>query len=267
MTAPPPHAPPARPADLNRLTERLRLAAEACAHAGGRRPEADRPAPVRLDTLPLARRALHEWFADAPPQGLWVPAAAAAATLHPGHVFWVGRACWPCPAALPAALARRSVFVRVGRHDPAARVWTADLLLRSPAAAAVFADGRDLDAAASRRLQLAAEAGDALSGLWGGPARAAGLSVAHYRWAAAARPGRDRPRWRVERLRGKDATLHAAARPGEIGKPGNSGDPAHPAPPATVFDVKQNDATSLVAVPDPLADRPVASGHPTFRTG
>ena len=38
------------------------------------------------------------------------------------------------------------------------RLWAIDLVLRSPAAGAVFADGCGFDMAATRRLQLAAEA-------------------------------------------------------------------------------------------------------------
>ena len=216
--------------------------------------------------LPLPRRALHEWLSEAPPQSLWAAAAREAADGHPGAVFWVGPACWPWAAALPDGLRARSVFVNAPRRDPATRVWATDLLLRSPAAAAVVADGRGLNAAASRRLQLAAEAGDALALLWRNENERA-PSAAHYRWAvtpqpsglagpaplasaplasaplASAPPG---PRWRVECLRRKDAaaTLSSSAH----GRP------------VFVFDVEWNHAQGLVAVPDPMADRPRAAG-------
>ena len=230
--------------------------------------------PATPGGLPLPRRALHEWLAEAPPQSLWTAAAREAANQHPGAVFWVGPACWPWAAALPADLRARSVFVNASRRDPAARTWAVDLLLRSPAAAAVVADGRGLSTSASRRLQLAAEAGDALALLWRADDERA-LSVAHYRWRVTprttARTGaapRDsaplvsaplvsaplvsdppHPRWRVERLRGKDA---AAGQGSELVPMTHGSDP-------TIFDVEMRDAEGLVAVPDPVADRPRAA--------
>ena len=193
----------------------------------------------------LPRRALHEWLAQAPPQSLWTAAATAAIERHPGTVFWVGPACWPWAAALPAGLRARSVFVNAPRRDQAARVWAADLLLRSPAAAAVIADGRDLSTAASRRLQLAAEAGDALTCLWRVEDERA-LSVAHYRWRVTpqAHDG-TRPRWRVKQLRSKDAA--------QLRTSALSPDPHGRNP--TVFDVELCDAEGLVVVSDPVADR------------
>lgn len=260
--------PPRRPTTLARLTTLLEQAArDAAADRGdrsgpvwiGRPPksppkEGEPPFPVNGPPsepggLPLPLRALHEWLAEAPPQSLWTAAAQEAADRHPGAVFWVGPACWPWAAPLPAGLRARSVFVNAPRRDPAARVWAVDLLLHSPAAAAVVADGRGLSTAASRRLQLAAEAGDALALLWRADDER-GPSAAHYRWRVTPRPTPDHhPRWRVERLRGKDA---AACLTPCLSSATHGSTPM-------VFDVEMRDAEGLVAVPDPVADRPSAA--------
>lgn len=104
-----------------------------------------------------------------------------------GPVLWIGRRVWPYGRALVRAgpkgaqLLARSLFVatpdeavgvrgrraRGGRTDPGspddagARLWALDLALRCRAVAAVVADGRGFAMAASRRLQVAAEAGHA----------------------------------------------------------------------------------------------------------
>ncbi len=128
----------------------------------------------------LLRGMLHEWFADdAAPRSASIasraPWPALSVLVHLAwralesedgctlrQVIWIGRACWPYPAALIRAgdddrrLLQRSIFVDPA--DDAQRVWAIDQSLRSPATLAVIADARGVDMAESRRLQLAAEA-------------------------------------------------------------------------------------------------------------
>jgi len=106
---------------------------------------------------------------------------------------WVGRAVWPYPRAMDPHALGASLFIDTA--SPAERVWAADVALRG-GAAAVIVDGRGFDMAATRRLQLAAEAG-----------RRAADSRAHAGCSAVcvlARPARDRTvlsaattRWRI----------------------------------------------------------------------
>lgn len=161
-------------------------------------------------------------------------------------VFWIGRSCWPyahvlvrrpeaggpaagCAASSPEVgrsrapprtglderLLRASIFV--DPPDIASGLWAMDLALRG--GSVVIADGSNLDMTASRRLQLAAEAGAGLALL----ARPAGerrrLSAAATRWLVRPVPttGGERgdpprpeqradragPRWTVECIRCK----------------------------------------------------------------
>ncbi|MFG0276296.1 MAG: hypothetical protein ACF8QF_14700, partial [Phycisphaerales bacterium] len=105
------------------------------------------------------------------------------------------------------SLLARSVFVDVAGDSE--RVWATDLALRCSGAQAVVADGGGLSMSASRRLQLAAEAGNAL-GLLARPAREAGaISAARTRWLVRPAPvgenamERDGPGWAIELLRCK----------------------------------------------------------------
>jgi len=123
-------------------------------------------------------------------------------------VVWIGRRCWPNPHAMIRArertLLQRSLLV--DPPDGAGRLWAIDLALRSPAVAAVIADGSGLDMPQSRRLQLAAEAGAALALIARPSAERHQLSAATTRWlvqpAPVAAPLRN-PRWTVELLRCK----------------------------------------------------------------
>jgi protein ImuA len=86
---------------------------------------------------------------------------------------------------------------------PADLLWAMEEGLRSGALAAVIGEGVAADATASRRLQLAAEAGGAAAVLL--PPADARSPVTLSRWRiAAAAGGLERPRWRVvlERCRG-----------------------------------------------------------------
>lgn len=114
---------------------------------------------------------------------------------------------------------------------PADLLWMMEEGLRSKALAAVIGEGVTADLTASRRLQLAAEAGGAAALLL--PPVAARSWTALTRWRVTSAPSRDgpfRPRWRVllERCRG--------------------GSPAD-------WLVEWDDATSCFCVVPPLADR------------
>jgi hypothetical protein len=157
--------------------------------------------------------------------------ATASPWAEPGtRVLWVGRRCWPYgrglvrmaagsdPTSRPPPvnvgigaadrpwhqdhrLLRRSIFI--DPPDLAARIWTIELALRSPAVSMVVADGSGLNIAATRRLQLAAEAGlsadaGAIALLARPPDEERELSVAVTRWRVSipppAVPGEDLPR-------------------------------------------------------------------------
>lgn len=167
----------------------------------------------------LLRGAVHEWFTVPhcsidwhPPLGIFIHLAAGA--LHEDAtrgkvVVWIGRRCWPNPHALIRDARERTLLQRsllVDPPDGAGRLWAIDLALRSPAVAAVIADGSGLDMPQSRRLQLAAEAGTALALIARPHIEQRQLSAATTRWlvqpAPVASPLRN-PRWTVELLRCK----------------------------------------------------------------
>lgn len=100
---------------------------------------------------------------------------------------------------------RRSVFLD---PSPADRLWALDLVLRCEGAAAVVADGTGLDMNATRRLQLAAEAGRAWFGLTRPLAELTSPSAAAFRWEVQPDVNAEEaqhPRWAVALRRCKDA--------------------------------------------------------------
>lgn len=175
--------------------------------------------PVQTPWGPLERGVLHEWFAPTPP--LCLLAGMAGLAVEPlredespeatGHVAWIGRRMWPHPRTLVAfdprgkaddTLLRRSLFL--DPPDDGTRHWAIDLALKCEAIACVVADGRGLDMAGSRRLQLAAKEGRALA-LMARPEREIKVhSAAATRWRVQPTPSPTKhPRWRVELLRRK----------------------------------------------------------------
>jgi protein ImuA len=152
---------------------------------------------------------VHEWFGVAhaahgwaPPLGILLHLALRSLEGGPGCVVWIGRRCWPYPHVLNGAGLQRSIFV--DPPDGASRLWTIDLAARCPGVAAVVADGSGLDMAATRRLQLASEAGSALVLCARPPNEVDHLSAATTRWLVRCAPAADRaPRWIVELLRCK----------------------------------------------------------------
>ena len=157
--------------------------------------EGDKPGVIEDPSQLIVRGAMHEWFGVAwggvDDRG-WVPAldvlrwgAGRLSGTHAGHVVWVGRRCWASAGALDrVGLAGRSVLVDARSRDD--RVWAMDTALRCDAVALVVGDGASLSMAETRRLALAARAGDGV-GLVARPEREAGaVSAARTRWRVRA---------------------------------------------------------------------------------
>lgn len=159
---------------------------------------------------------VHEWFSNA--DGRWFPplsllmhvaqqALGSESFIHRKAVIWIGRRCWPYSAALIHRAGDCSMLeysILVDPPDDASRLWVIDLALRCRAVAAVIADGSRLDIAASRRLQLAAEAGRTL-GLLARPSfELDTLSTSTTRWLIQPMlTPTVNPRWTVQLLRRK----------------------------------------------------------------
>ncbi|MFO0874641.1 MAG: hypothetical protein U0575_11820 [Phycisphaerales bacterium] len=115
-----------------------------------------------------------------------------------------------------------------GAHEPDARLWAIDLALRCTGVALVVADGRGLDMAATRRLQLAAEAGQTVGLLARAPDERATLSAAATRWLvrpAGLHPPLPRPTASISQPSGRlvAANVAAASRdePGRLSSDGS----------------------------------------------
>lgn len=157
-----------------------------------------------------------------------------------GSVLWIGRAVWPYAATLLAAdtltelvsagpprrtdeaelslelaleerpcgepAADRALFARSVLVDPpdvAGRLWAVDAALRCPTVTAVVADATGFDMAATRRLALAANTGEALALLARPPWETGELSAAATRWRVTRAGDSLTPRWRLTLLRAK----------------------------------------------------------------
>jgi protein ImuA len=235
---------------LDALVERVRL-------AEGRAGKSDRARPAAVTTgwaaidcafsaatpgVPVG--VAHEWFAaGGPPLRVLLHLAASACRASGdegggGLSVWVGRQCWPYPRRLDPDLLGGAVFVDPPR--PADRLWAAELCARSPAVAAVVADGSGFDMTATRRLQLAARDGPGLLLLARPLADLRRPSAAAVRWRAepAVSPT-DHPRWTVELLRCK------GVRPTDAGP--------------LRWALEGTDGSAVVLVPADVADRPAAA--------
>jgi hypothetical protein len=136
------------------------------------------------------------------------------------------------------------------------RLWAIDLCLRSPAAAVVVADGGGLKLSHTRRLQLAAESGGALSLLARPLHELATPSAASTRWRVQrlSSPSISRPQWRIELVRCKGVQR-------ELGMDAT-----------TTLVLEHHRATGCVHLSAPLADRPAetparSAKPPLRRTG
>lgn len=172
----------------------------------------------------LRRGGVHEWIGTCDPAPTrttdrrWSPAftllitiAHSVAAERQGagrRLVWVGEQIWPYAPSLARGpsgcrvMLDHSLFVR--SMTAADRLWTADMALRSRAPGAVIVDGSTFDLAATRRLQLAAEAGGVLCLLARPPWEQGVLSAATSRWrvSRAISPSVT-GRWSVELLRCK----------------------------------------------------------------
>lgn len=171
-------------------------------------------APVRG----LRLGATHEWLGYVTEgEEAWLPPLTLLCLIAPraGSLSaFVGRRCWPCPTALGPLLGR-SIFI--DPPDDASRLWAIDQALRRPGAV-VIADAGRLNMAASRRLQLAAEAGGSLALLARPPWEHRVISAAETRWRVTPVGAgcEDDPagilRWSLELFRCKGAPLADAGR-------------------------------------------------------
>lgn len=127
----------------------------------------------------LAPGKMHEWFFAHSSQTtrLWHPPltvlsnlALQAAVPQSHRIVWIGRACWPTVqiliAGAPGDFSAANILGKCLFLDPltdAERFWSIGQALRCPGIGAVVADGSGMNATVSRRLQLAAESGQALA--------------------------------------------------------------------------------------------------------
>lgn len=224
----------------------------------------------------LKRGAVHEWFstqrAGSCPTPASPPSADAPLCLlshlarraidDGGYAVWVGRACWPYPHTLVRGggadrlLLTRSVFIDPP-HD-AARLWAVDMALRCAGVAVVVADGAGLELAATRRLQLAARAGQTLGLLARPPNDRAEPTAAATRWAvqAVASPT-TQPRWAIELIKCKGAACPGADHAQAAALMPETNDKAFTGrslPGAVVLE--WNGAKGVIAIPADLVDRP-----------
>ncbi len=206
--------------DLAALLERIEQVEGRGADACGGRAEAVRPGlPRPLDRL--ERGMLHEWLCggdDEEDGRPWtapilvfthLAAIAARENSSGGRLVWIGRRVWPQPHLLvrPSAPCGHDLLNRSLLIDPPTlddRLWAIALSLRSPSVAAVIADVSGMGMAHSRRLQLAAESGDAVA-LFARPWRERRQHTAaarRWRIQPALSPNAS-PRWEIELVRCK----------------------------------------------------------------
>jgi len=198
------------------------------------------------------RGQVHEWFADGPaPLCLFVHLARQVAA----PVAWIGRRVWLYPhAAMRCDPDAARQWLLVDPPDVAARLWAIDLALRSGALGAVIADGSRLDMAATRRLQLAAEANGSLALLARPLREQRELSAASARWRVACEPSDSAaPRWRIEMLRCKADSRSIAASLG-VEPSDLSG-----------FSLEYDRATGAVVIPADVVGRSGTSAQPSTR--
>ncbi|HYE61401.1 MAG TPA: hypothetical protein VD997_05345 [Phycisphaerales bacterium] len=134
----------------------------------------------------------------------------------PGLTVFIGQRCWPCPWTIAKVGLdfSRCLFID---PRPEERAWAIDQALRCPGIGAVVGDVEGMDMADSRRLQLAAEAGQTLGLLTRPAPEIKLLSASGTRWVVSPQPGMsDRVRWKVELRRCKAAALWAAASGGSV---------------------------------------------------
>ena len=170
---------------------------------------------------------------------------------HVGHrgVIWVGRSIWPRPEVLAPHLLEHSLWVSLPQHEPAQRLWAADLLMRCKAFAAVVVDASGFDVAATKRLQLAARVGLGLCVLARPPNEEKILSAAASRWRVeTVLSSSPLPRWNVTLLRNKNEAVRTHGRAVD-----------HSAP--LTFTLEFHRVSGRLRVPAPLVNQPAATTH------
>lgn len=158
----------------------------------------------------LSPGALHEWYAAdslLPPVGLAACLAHQSVACRPqGRAVFVGPDVFPYVLAFSrcrslAEIMSRAIFVDAPR---AHRAFVLEVVLRCAATTFMIADGRGMDMALSRRLQLSANSGGTLAIALRPASELGELSAAATRWLV--RPclsDDDQPRWSIELLRCK----------------------------------------------------------------
>jgi hypothetical protein len=251
----------ARVRTLTELAQRIEAVEHR--HSSGAVSEVHAGLPAPCAVLP--RGVLHEWLCSddgrgrawTPPLGVFIHLAHRALGDASSLVVWIGRGIWPQAHAL-AHTSRRlldhSLLIDpMAEHDGGShRLWTIDLCLRSAAVAVVIADASGMQLAHSRRLQLAAESGRALTLLARPNHEQSILSAAPLRWRIdRARSPTSQPRWNVELVRCKGVQrCH--------GRDANAS-----------LVLERDRATGCLCVPADMADRPaqasVAAGRVSAR--
>jgi protein ImuA len=178
--------------------------------AGGAVPVAEAVDPALPNGTGLPRAATHEIAATDHDIGSAFGFAAmlsarACAGPEPQTTFWIEPepSIWPPGAARFGLRPESLVLVAASGVDS---LWAAEEALRCPAVgAACLVYPKPLDMAASRRLQLAAEAGGGLGLVLLHPEALSHASAARTRWRIAASPGTGttsfdlgQPAWRLE---------------------------------------------------------------------
>jgi protein ImuA len=211
----PPIDPQARANALRELTDRIRAAEVHAPAAEGSHAVQTGWASVdrALPEHGLRRGATHELLGCAcdpttarrmadwdPPLVLLTRLAAFAAGAE-GWTIWIGPRVWSRSASTTTL--QRSLFV--DPPDAGARDWALDAALRCPGLT-VVADGTGLDAAASRRIQLAAEAGGSVGLVARPPWDAGEITFAWTRWTVTHAPHAGESltsRWNIKLVRCK----------------------------------------------------------------
>jgi protein ImuA len=164
----------------------------------------------------------HEWILEAAfAPGDWraplILMTFLAGQTEGGMLVAIGRRCWPSLWTLRRVGLDLSNCILADPRDDDQRLWAIDQSLRCPGVSAVLADASSLDMAASRRLQLAAEAGGTLGLLARPPSEVKSLSAAATRWVVSPRVSESkRVSWRVELRRCKAGSLWSGARAGSV---------------------------------------------------
>lgn len=203
--------PRSRSATIRSLRERLRDAETQSRPITSDTRSVPFDLPDLDDALPeggLRSGAVHELLAPGTNAPIALLAHLAARAHEPGAaraIAWIGPSVFPSVWALRATGVDLDAHLLIAARRADDRLWSSDLALRCSAISCVIADGSSFDAAATRRLQLAAESTGALCLLARHAQDRTGLSTAATRWLIepAVSPHHSCARWTVRLLRCK----------------------------------------------------------------